>query len=52
MGKEGISSPTVLPYKVSCQQKIHVLVCYLNCKGNRRTKNNDKTAKNKKEGKD
>ena len=52
MGKEGISSPTVLPYKVSCQQKIHVLVCYLNCKGNRGTKNNDKTAKNKQEGKD
>ena len=32
MGKEGKSAPTVLPYKVSCQQKIRVLVCYINCK--------------------
>ena len=52
MGKEGISALIVLPYKVRCQQKIHILVCYVNCKGNRGTKNNDKTTKNKKEGQD
>lgn len=52
MGKEGISALIVLPYKMSCQQKIHILVCYVNCKGNRGTKNNGKITKSKKEGKD
>ena len=52
MGKEGIRELTVIPYKVrSQQQKIHILVCYINCKGNRETKNNDKTTKNQKGGK-
>lgn len=34
------------PTKKKC-----ILVCYINCKGNKGTKNNDKTTKNQKGGK-